>query len=220
MSRHPVATTTIVAWGIALVLAFGGRAANADVDPRLAARLDAPTASAVDEIVRTAAAHGLPTEPLVTRALEGASRRVPGPRIVTAVRNLASALETARRTLGDRSSAAELVAGTAALAAHIPPDTLSRLRSARGQGSLIVPLVVMTDLVTRNVPVETASAAVLAAARAHARDEDLMRLRQDVDEDIRSGATPDGATVARTRNLIGAFDPPPVPERGTRRMNP
>jgi hypothetical protein len=200
--------------GLAIAIAFAGVAllagwARATPDPRLAARLDAETAAAVSEVVEAARAKGLPTEPLVSRALEGASRQAPGPRIVTSVRGLAQDLERARGALGSGSSAAELVAGATALGAGVPPDTLARLRTARPTGSLVVPLVVFTDLVARRVPVTTAGAAVLAATQARVRDADLMRLRERIDRDIRSGQSPLEATLARTRNLIGPFEAPP-----------
>src|SRR5262245_3808687 len=145
---------------------------HAALDPRLTARLDPTTAAAVGEIVDAAHERGLPTEPLVARALEGASRRVPGPRIVESVRNLSAGLLESRERLGPGSTSAELVAGAAALAAGVPADTLSALRVVRGRESAVVPLVVIVDLVTREVPVETASAAVLAATRARAPDLD------------------------------------------------
>ena len=191
------------------LFAFVARPSAAGVDPRHAARLDAGTASAVEEVLDGARAHGLPVEPLVDRALEGASRQAAGPRIVASVRSLAADLGTARQALGAGSSAAELVAGAAALSAGLSPDTLARLRLTRPEASLVVPLVVLTDLVTRRVPAETASAAVLAATRARVRDRDLMRLRQRIDYDIRSGASPGKSTIARTRNLIGTFESSP-----------
>ena len=89
------------------------------------------------------------------------------------------------------------------------------------EAPLVVPLVVLTDLVTRRVPVETAAAAVLAATRARVPDRDLMRLRQRIDYDIRSGASPGKSTIARTRNLIGTFESSPqgsrqpAPRRGS-----
>ena len=43
-------------------------------DARLAARLDATTLDAVSRTIAAAADAGLPTEPLVDKALEGASR--------------------------------------------------------------------------------------------------------------------------------------------------
>src|SRR2546430_14518124 len=59
----------------------------------------------------------LPTEPLVQRALEGATKRASGDAIVAAVRRLAADLGHARDALGSTASPAELTAGAAALRA-------------------------------------------------------------------------------------------------------
>ncbi len=194
---------------VTILCGFGVIASQAaTIDPRLSARLDAETAATVGEVIEAARGKGLPIEPLVDRALEGASRQAPGPRIIGSVRNLAADLETAREVLGTGSSPAELIAGAAALSAGVRADTPSRLRAVRPEGSVVVPLVVLTDLVTRRVPIETAAAAVVAATRAHVRDRELMRLRERIDHDIRDGASPLKATIARTRNLIGGFEAP------------
>jgi hypothetical protein len=213
-----VTVSRVRAWvaGCALAgLALVEGPARAETDPRLATRLDAETAAAVTGVVDSARTKGLPTEPLVARALEGSSRHAPGLRIVSSVRTLAADLESARGALGTGSSSAELVAGATALAAGVPPDTLARLRAARPTGSLVVPLVVFTDLITRRVPMETAGAAVLAASRAHVQDRELMRLRERIDQDIRSGVPPGNATILRTRGLIGSFEAPPGPRPTT-----
>jgi hypothetical protein len=204
---------------IVTALAVRPDAGVAAVDPRLSERLDPETASRVGELVEQAKKKGLPADALVARALEGASRQATGARIIAAVQNLSGALETSRDMLGDRSAPAELVAGAAALAAGVPPDTLASLRGARGKDPLVVPLVVLTDLVTRQVPLETACAAVLAASRKRVNDSDLMRLRQRIDQDIRAGASPGNATILRTRKLIGGFQVPPG-THGSRRSGP
>src|SRR6185295_9114919 len=67
--------------------------AHAATDPRLAAKLDARTAAAVTTVIDDARLRGLPTEPLIARALEGASRKASDAKIITAVRHLASSLE-------------------------------------------------------------------------------------------------------------------------------
>jgi hypothetical protein len=202
--------------GVALVLGLLATAgvAHAAVDPRLSARLDSTTAGAVSAVVEAARGQGLPVEPLIARALEGASRRAPSARIVSSVRNLATDLEIARDVLGASSSSAELVAGATALSAGVAADSLARLRAARPGTPLVVPLVVLTDLVTRRVPVETASAAVIAASRARVGDQELMKLRQRIDGDIRAGTMPGHAAVQRTRSLIGTFEAPPARPAG------
>ncbi|MEP7345362.1 MAG: hypothetical protein ABI877_08845, partial [Gemmatimonadaceae bacterium] len=65
-------------------------------DPRLTMRLDARTRDAVSAIVDSALKDGVPTEPLIDRALEGASKRAEGSLIVTAVRSFARDLRRAR----------------------------------------------------------------------------------------------------------------------------
>src|SRR2546428_3155761 len=84
--------------------------------PRLD-RLDPDTRAQVTAVVDWARLAGLPAEPLIQRALEGATKGAPGPRIVTAVRRLSTDLGTARAALGDEASAPELEAGVAALRA-------------------------------------------------------------------------------------------------------
>jgi len=133
---------------------------------RLAGRMDERTRSAVTALVDSARAEGLPGDPLVNKALEGASKGADGARIVVAVRALADNLGRARAVLGGSASAAELVAGAAALRAGAPPAFLARLRADYPGAPAVVPLAVMADLVARGVPADTAVRAVLALARA------------------------------------------------------
>jgi hypothetical protein len=179
------------------VLPTSARAA----DPRLTARLDPETAAQVQQLVDTAHAQGLPTEPLISKALEGAAKRAPAERIVSAVRAQSVALGEARAALGDSSSAPEIVAGAGALLAGVPRDSLVRLRATRPGQPLVVPLVVLADLVTRKVPTEAAASAVLTASRAGARDTDLLRMRERVERDIAAGVPPASAAMLRARGL-------------------
>ena len=170
-----------------------GRAAGQQTDPRLE-RLDAATRPAVAALVDSAGRALLPTEPLVQRALEGATKRASGELIVAAVRRFAVELGHARDALGSTASPAELSAGAAALRAGASPTVLARLRQARRE-PLTMPLAVLADLVASGVPVDSAAAAVLALA-ARARDADLVEFRRAVDRDIALGAPPAAATAA------------------------
>src|SRR5438876_159575 len=89
-----------------------GRAAGQQTDPRLE-RLDAATRPAVAALVDSAGRALLPTEPLVQRALEGATKRASGELIVAAVRRFAVELGHARDALGSTASPAELSAPAA-----------------------------------------------------------------------------------------------------------
>jgi hypothetical protein len=168
-------------------------------DSRLSQRLDPGTAAEVERLVDTARADGLPTEPLVSKALEGEAKGASSERIVAAVRAQLTALSEARAALGRTSSEAEMVAGAGALLAGVPRDSLARLRQSRPGKSLVVPLVVLADLVARKVPGEAAATAVLAVARAGAGDTELLRLRERVERDIAGGMMPANAALMRAR---------------------
>ena len=131
-------------------------------DARLDARLDARTRDAVSRIIDSARDAGIPGEPLVQKALEGASKHAEDARIVSAVRMLARELGDARAALGASSSDAEIIAGASALHAGIAPAALTRMRASRAQGSLTVALAVLADLVARGVPGDTATSVISA----------------------------------------------------------
>jgi hypothetical protein len=168
-------------------------AAAQQIDPRLD-RLDPTTRSTVAALVDSAGAAALPTEPLIQRALEGATKRAKGDVIIAAVRHLAADLANARTALGPSASPGELAAGAAALRAGASPTILSELRRTRRE-PLIVPLAVLTDLVASGVPVDSAATAVIALAK-RARDADLVAFRRAVERDIALGAPPVAATAA------------------------
>jgi len=184
-------------------------------DPRLE-RLDPETRSLVVSVVDSARAVGLPGEPLIQRALEGVTKGAQGPRIVAAVRRLATDLGTARSALGTRATVPELEAGVAALRAGAGPQVLTQLREAR-RPPLTMALAVLADLVTSGVPVDSASAIVLAFAPT-ARDADLVEFRRAVERDISLGAPPGAAASVRALNtgIRGVNDaavPPGQPPR-------
>src|SRR5438876_8492135 len=170
-------------------------------DPRLA-RLDTAARSMVAVAIDSARAAGLPTEPLVQRALEGATKDAPGTLIASAVQRLAADLGRARAVLGAGATPPELEAGAAALRAGAGPAVLAQLRRSRRQ-TITVPLAVLADLVASGVPVDSAAAAVLALA-ASARDADLIDLRRAVERDIALGAAPTPATAAAMAGVFGA----------------
>src|SRR5205807_9664120 len=100
-------------------------------DPRLG-RLDAGARPLVAVVIDSARAADLPTEPLVQRALEGATKGAPGSLIVSAVQRLAADLGRARAALGAGATPPELEAGAAALraGAGTPDRKSTRLNSS------------------------------------------------------------------------------------------
>ena len=202
----------------ALVLAPGRAFGDDSEEARLRARLKPELATSVIDVVRSAAAQGLPTAPLVGRALEGASRQADDAAILDAVRRYAAGLASARRALGMTARAAELDAGAGALMAGVPEDSLTSLKHARPAGSLVIPLIVLSDFVARGVPVASASNTVLAATRAGAADPALLRMRERIHDRILRGEAPTGASREELRELL-LTTTPPSHERGGRDEN-
>lgn len=197
---------------IAAGLAGGSRAPAAAQEPRLAGRLPDPVRVQVDALLDSARAAGLPTEPLVDRALEGASKRADGARIVTAVRRLAGELGAARDALGLESSPAEVTAGASALRAGARAGDLHRLRVLRARQSVTVAAAVLADLVAVGVPPDTAAAAVIALARS-ADDATYLAFRRNVERDVALGASPVAALGVRLTATGGATAEYPGPRK-------
>lgn len=172
-------------------------------DRRLVTRLDSTTATAVTRLVDSVRATGLPTEPLIGVALEGATRRASGDRIVAAVREYASALGAGRQALGASSQSDEIISAAGVIVAGVTPTAVGALRDARPTGALTVPLVVLADLVARGVPAESAAATLGEALRNGALDSELSEFRRRVERDILAGAKPATAMSLRTRDLPG-----------------
>ena len=171
-------------------------------DARIAERLDAATRDSVWAEVEGARAGRLPTEPLIQKALEGASRGAPPAQIVRAVRGLRTRLAAARSALGAAATDAELVAGAGALYLGVPPAALARLRREQPGGSVAMPLVALADMIERGVPRDTAVSVVAALAGAGVGDDGYASLRHALVEDIRAGASPGVAAQARADGIL------------------
>src|SRR5687767_9452552 len=180
---HPSAYAPIrlSAWAAtALLLALAASPALAQ-DPRLT-RLDSAAAAQVSLLADSARVEGLPTEPLIQKALEGRAKGAEPARIVEAVRLLRGQLARARTALGPSADAAELVAGAASLRVGASPSALAELRALRRGGSLVVPLGVLADMVAAGVPVDTAWRSVERLARAGSDDAAYVALRDRMEQ--------------------------------------
>jgi len=180
---------------VMLVAALAPRGGATAQEPRLAARLSAPARAGVEAVLDSARREGLPLEPLVDRALEGASKRADDGRIIAAVQRLAGDLGAARDALGSGVSDAEITAGASALRAGARPGDLARIRTRRSGQSVTVAVAVLTDLVALGVPADTATLAVLALAQSD--DAAYLAFRRSVERDVALGATPVAALTYR-----------------------
>jgi hypothetical protein len=190
------------AFRLVMLLVVPGAAAAQDA--RLTERLDTATASSVQQVVDSARSAGLPTEPLVQKALEGGTLGASGARIVAAVEALHGQLSRARDALGGGASEAELTAAAGALRAGLPPVSLRRLQSLRSGRPLVVPIAVLTDLGAEGVPAEQATQSVLDLARDGRPDDEFVALRRQIQTQRRGEA---GEPMQRPA-LRPAADPP------------
>ena len=185
----------LVAAGAASLTAFAWRTD----DPRLVGRLDERTREAVSVIVESARREGLPTEPLIDKALEGASKQAGGPVIVSVVRGLVGDLRRAREALGPSSTPRDIEAGADALRAGVNVRELERLRVARTTVRLATALDMVSFLINRGVPADSIGPRVVSLVLASATEEQLITMRQDIERDISGGVS--AVTAASLRSL-------------------
>jgi hypothetical protein len=171
----------------------------------------------VDRLADSARVLGLPAEPLYAKAAEGLLKGADNARIIDAVARLKRELADGRAALGPSASDAELVAAASVIHAGIDVPALhglSLIRDARPQGtSLIMPLVVLSDLLARRVTAEVAMSSLSALLEHGARDAELTLLRRDVERDISGGQVPDMAARTRTDAVVATLGPIARPVR-------
>lgn len=178
-----------------------------------ASRFDSITAVNLRTLLTEAAQQGLPTAPLVNRALEGAARKVHGSRILQVVRAHAAALASAREALGSSATEEELDAGATALRAGLDMQDLAAVRASRPSGTVVIPLMVLADIVIRGVPSETAREAVTSISRMPLSDDALKGLQVTVAKNAIRGPTMAVDALRRyLRGTVpGSSSPPPAP---------
>jgi hypothetical protein len=197
-----------------LALAPSSRAQDGSPPQRVLdplARLNEAARYQIELIFDSAKVAGLPTAPLESKALEGISKRIDGKRIVAAVRLVFRSLREARVALGTSASTDELNAAAGALRVGISNAELAHLARTRREKPLTVPLVVLSDLVTRGVPRDTASQTIFQLWQRGAADDDFLGLWRGVERDIVSGTAPGAALLNRAREIPSRGPPPAAP---------
>jgi len=139
----------------ALVLAIVAAplAAQQDVPARLAGRVPPDVATLVRQLATSAAARGLPVDPLIQKAIEGSAKGVPSARVATALRGLVAQLDVAAAALRDAGST--------------PPDTDAIAAGAfavnAGLSGKDVTALAVASRPSNNVPATLRVASTLAA---------------------------------------------------------
>jgi hypothetical protein len=208
-----------------LAMPVGPAAAAQEPDPL--SRLDPTSRYTIEVMMDSAARIGLPPEALLSKTLEGIRKGAAGPKVVQVVRRYFGLLRDARGALGTEVSLDELTAAAGALLAGVDQSSLTRLQSSRKGRSILTPLVVLADLVSRGVPPTDASSAIARWLQSGAADSDVMGLWKGVEQDIISGAPPAAALDRRAREVPGRVPPgsrlpptAPSPQRSPENPSP
>ena len=166
-----------------------------DVGARLDGRVQPEVRRAVQEIAADAAAHGLPTDPLVEKAIEGGAKRVPAERLIAAVRALAGRLAgawDAVRAGGLESPTADVVEGGAdGLSAGLTAGYVSELvRASRAPYDPALVLRVAATLAALGVPPKQTVQLVEGMIKDGGSPSELLGLPGEVQAGVADGATP------------------------------
>jgi len=199
--------------GLVVTLVLGATLTGAlsaqDVQARLDGRVSPEVRRAVRSIAADAAAHGLPVDPLVQKAIEGAAKGVPGDRVIAAVRALAGRLGQAMAAVRDAGVAApagDVVEGGAdALNAGFSGRQVSDLvRVSQPPQDPALTLRVAATLAALGVPTTQAFHLVEGMISAGRSPSDLLGLPGQVQTGVARGATPAQAAAGLARAAGGA----------------
>lgn len=197
----------LLARGALLLLATTALSAAQGQEERLASRFDGATLDRLRATIATAREHDLPVAPLVDKAMEGATKHAPGPRVEAAVAALYKRLETSHAALAPSPSDADVASGADALAVGVPREALTSIRALRPGRSVAVPLAVLAQLVSQGVPVARASTMVEDVLRRGATAEQLVALNDKVRSDVAAGLSAEAALDVRMRGLTAVLAP-------------
>lgn len=202
MKRTVITLGVLAILGAGMVPVLAGSAIGAQVNGNLArarAVLPPDAMRDLERAVEAARSRGLPTEPLVDKALEGAAKGVPVERILAVVGQLLEELERAHALLAASGTPApaDVTAVADAIRRGVPEEAIRSLHSGSAPGEPIALAVhTLADLLDRGVPVD-AALDVFSAWRSHgARSETLRELPAAVERLIREGALPAQAAAA------------------------
>lgn len=187
--------------------------------PALDARLDPQTLAAVRAIVDSARGDSVPSRVLEDKALEGAAKRVPPPRIVAAVRQLAAELRDARallRSADPRGPLAEgeIVAAADARRRGVPEaEALALRRHVPPATPLVVAFTVLGDLVQRGVAADQAREVIEQLIAAGVPAQQVAEIPARMDVGLRVGARPLDALRSALPIPLRPLKRPPTPPK-------
>lgn len=194
---------------VSLVLASVSAAPAHAQGPAVLPIPDARARAAVEREIARAASRGLPTQPLVAKAMEGVTKQATGERIQAAVASQAKRLEQARTLLAPSTSAADWTSGADALAVGVPGPMLKQIRAVWPvERSVAMPLDVLTELVARGIPATHALERITTLMKRGATPSQIASLGQSVQADVAAGLAPDAALEVRARGVMSLLPSP------------
>lgn len=174
---------------------------------RLQERLGEEATERMREIVQRAEQRGVPSGPLLDKALEGAAKGVPAERVTAALSAYADRLGRGAELLGSEAPSSEVVAATDALSRGVSEEAVREVARAAPSGGRAIPLVVLGDLAEAGVPVERAVGVVREALERGHAGEALLEVPARVRRMVRQGVSPAEA-ADRAPGMVGRAGPP------------
>jgi len=196
---------------------------------RLEGRVPGAAIPVVDSLVQRALAEGLPTEPLIQKALEGGAKQVTAPRIVAAVQVSLGQLRDARDLLiraGDEPPATPSEVTTVAWAVRrgLPGPVVERVVAALPRPPRASAMHAVADLAAHHFDPDSAADLIIAAIgqglvrerlldvsaaaahelqRGHTHAEALALVRREL-PNVPASPKPTRSAVARARRRADA----------------
>lgn len=201
--------------GIVLLLAAASPLAAQGARDRLAGRVPPATLEVLDSIVQHAARDGLPTEPLIQKALEGGAKGVAPDRIVAAVGASADQLRSARALLSSAgetrpSDSGEVTAVAAALSRGVSPQLVGRLSAALPGEPTGPALHAVADLVGHGFAEDSSVDLMVEGARLGLRGLRFLDVAAAAVQELQRGRSHADA-LAAVRALLPHVPAPPRP---------
>lgn len=204
-------------WVVLALLA--GPLAAQSVQSRLEGRVPSAAIPIVDSLIQSAAQEGLPTEPLIQKAIEGGAKHVAAPRIVAAVQVSLGQLRGARDLLvraGDPPPVlpTEVTTVAWALRRGLPAAVVERVAGALPHPPRSPALHAVADLVAHRFDPDSAAGLIIEAVQDGVQPERLLDVSTAALHEVQRGGTRAEA-IATVRRQLPNVPAPAKPARGT-----
>ncbi len=183
-------------------------------EARLLAIRDDATREMVRSFVEAARGRGMPTEPLIAKALQGVAFKADAKRIEQALVRLEKHLRRSRELLGAQATMDEVVAAAEALGNGVPDGELRELRRTAERRPvafrhpITVEIGVLTELVAKGVAPRKAGEMVRQLMARGATGTQLTELNAAVQQDVALGVSPVAALELRGKGVMSLLPPP------------